>query len=86
MPFENEIATGESLLALQKSAALRDFEGIIAVRGDNYKKDPPPLMNVPQTIGYRSALSLSTAQTSLTKFGTASPARKPASLCFQLFL
>ncbi len=48
MPFENEIATGESLLALQKSAALRDFEGIIAVRGDNYKKDPPPLMNVPR--------------------------------------
>ena len=34
MPFENEIATGESLIALEKSAARGDFEGAIAVRSD----------------------------------------------------
>jgi hypothetical protein len=46
MPFENEIATGESLLALQKSVALRDFEGAIALRGGDYKSDPPPILTI----------------------------------------
>lgn len=49
MPFENEIATGESLLALQKSAALRDFEGVIAVRDQTVPRDPPPIISVPRT-------------------------------------
>ena len=46
MPFENEIATGESLLALQKSAALKEFEGVIAVRQDDLPRDPPPIVDV----------------------------------------
>lgn len=46
MPFENEIATGESLIALQKSAALRDFEGVIAVHDNEHPRDPPPIVNV----------------------------------------
>lgn len=49
MPFENEIATGESLLALQKSAALRDFEGIIAIRNEAAPKDAAPIVEVPRT-------------------------------------
>lgn len=46
MPFENEVATGESLLALQKSAALREFEGVISVRPDSVPRDPPPVVPV----------------------------------------
>ncbi len=49
MPFENEIATGESLIALQKSAALRDFEGIIALREDGAARDSPPIVDVPRS-------------------------------------
>jgi hypothetical protein len=49
MPFENEIATGESLLALQKSPALRDFEGVIAVHDNSEPRDPPPVVSVPRT-------------------------------------
>lgn len=45
MPYETEFATGESLIALQKSAALRDFEGIIAFT-DNFERDPPPIVNI----------------------------------------
>ena len=46
MPFENETATGESLIALQKSEALRDFEGVIAVRDEAHKKDPPQIAEI----------------------------------------
>jgi hypothetical protein len=49
MPFENEFATGESLIALQKSAALRDFEGVVAVRSNGEERDPPPLVAVPRS-------------------------------------
>jgi hypothetical protein len=49
MPYEDEVATGESLLALQKSAALRDFEGTIAFRGQANRKDGPPVVNVKRT-------------------------------------
>lgn len=46
MPFENESATGESLLALEKSIALREFEGAVAVRPANAERDPAPLVEV----------------------------------------
>lgn len=46
MPFENEIATGESLIALQKSASLRDFEGVIAIKDARHVNDPPPVVTV----------------------------------------
>jgi hypothetical protein len=49
MPFENEVATGESLISLEKSAALREFEGTIAVRADAVGRDPAPLVAVPRT-------------------------------------
>ncbi len=49
MPFENELATGESLIALQKSVALRDFEGTIAVHSSGAERDPPPIVKVPRT-------------------------------------
>lgn len=48
MPFENELATGESLIALQKSVALRDFEGVIALRSENYVPDTAPVVEVPR--------------------------------------
>lgn len=46
MPFENEVATGESLLALEKSLALKEFEGSVAVRPANAERDPAPLVEV----------------------------------------
>lgn len=46
MPYENEVATGESLLALQKSAALRDFEGVILVHTKAQTKDNVPISEV----------------------------------------
>lgn len=49
MPYENQFATGESLIALQKSAALRDFEGAIAVRNSDVPRDPPPIVQVQRT-------------------------------------
>jgi len=49
MPYEDEIATGESLLALQKSTTLRDFEGVIAVRDPNAPRDEPPVVAVDRT-------------------------------------
>jgi hypothetical protein len=49
MPFDKEIATGESLIALQKSAALREFEGVIAVRENEVPSDPPPIVKVERT-------------------------------------
>lgn len=44
MPYDNEFATGDSLLALQKSKALQEFEGIIRENSDNYQADPPPIV------------------------------------------
>src|SRR5690606_26306530 len=49
MPYENQFATGESLIALQKSTALRDFEGAIAVRNSDVPRDPPPIVQVQRT-------------------------------------
>ena len=49
MPFENEVATGESLIALQKSVALKEFEGSIAFRPDKVERDPAPLVAVPRS-------------------------------------
>jgi NurA domain len=49
MPFENEIATGESLIALQKSPALRDFEGFVALRDTQAPRDPAPIIDVPRS-------------------------------------
>src|SRR5262249_15139649 len=46
MPFDKEIATGESLLALQKSAALRDFEGVIAILDGTVDRDPAPVLEL----------------------------------------
>lgn len=46
MPYEGEFATGESLVALQRSEALRDFDGVIAVRDDDTPRDPPPIVEV----------------------------------------
>nr|WP_321510170.1 DNA double-strand break repair nuclease NurA [uncultured Hyphomonas sp.] len=48
MPYPEEIATGESLLALQKSEALKEFEGTIKV-SDGPQKDPPPIVDVSRT-------------------------------------
>jgi hypothetical protein len=45
MPYDKEFATGESLIALQKSAALRDFEGIISIT-DHFKRDQPPIVKL----------------------------------------
>lgn len=49
MPFEAEIATGESLLALEKSSALREFESTVVVRPNNSVRDPAPIVAVPRT-------------------------------------
>ena len=49
MAYENEIATGESLIALQKSAALREFEGVIAIRQSGEPQEPPPVIDIPRT-------------------------------------
>lgn len=49
MPFESEIATGESLIALQKSPALRDFEGVVVLRDDHAPRDPAPVVVVPRS-------------------------------------
>lgn len=46
MPYENEYASGESLLALQNSEALRNFDGEIAVR--NTCRTPPKPTEVPR--------------------------------------
>ena len=46
MPYENEFATGESLIALQKSDLLREFEGVIAVRDGHHPKDPAPIVTI----------------------------------------
>lgn len=45
MPYDQEIATGESLIALEKSATLREFEGMIVIR-DEISRDPPPVVSV----------------------------------------
>lgn len=46
MSFENEYASGDSLLALQHSEALRDFAGIIAPKPT--ERTPPVPLNVPR--------------------------------------
>lgn len=45
MPYDNEYATGESLIALQKSAALRDFEGVVSIQAER-QRDTPTLSNI----------------------------------------
>lgn len=49
MPFENEIATGESLIALEKSAALCGLKSTIKLRTDAAIRDTAPLAIVPQS-------------------------------------
>ena len=46
MPYDGEFATGESLLRLQKSKALSEFEGVIREINDDYQPDPPPIAEV----------------------------------------
>lgn len=47
MPFQGEIATGESLLSLQNSRAIKEFNA--AVRSmPNAERDEPPLVDVPR--------------------------------------
>lgn len=49
MPFEGEVATGESLLALEKSSALREFESAASVRANSHVRDPEPIVKVQRT-------------------------------------
>ena len=45
MPFDGEVATGESLLHIERSKALRDFDGIIRVR-EGVAPDPVNVVKV----------------------------------------
>lgn len=44
MPFMSEYATGESLLSLQNSEAVREFEGVVLT--EPRQVEPPPLIDV----------------------------------------
>lgn len=48
MPFQNEFATGESLLSLERSQALRDFKATIRSLPSNMQA-PLPIADVPRT-------------------------------------
>lgn len=48
MPYENEFANGESLIALQNSPVMKAFEGVIATRGEAEGRDPAPRVDIPR--------------------------------------
>jgi len=43
MPYENQFATGDSLIALDRSESVRNFDGIVAERIGNGPSTPPPI-------------------------------------------
>ena len=47
MPYEGEVASGESLIWLENSEALREFKGIIRQRDDGEQISPPPILSPP---------------------------------------
>lgn len=49
MPYEYEFASGDSLIALQKSKALSEFEGVIRVADEDRAKDPAPVVDCERT-------------------------------------
>ena len=52
MPFIGERATGEALLSLEASEAMRNFRGTIAVTGDGPPAMPPQVLHVPRKQGW----------------------------------
>lgn len=52
MPFNGERATGEALLSLEASEAMRNFRGTIAVTGDGLPPMPPQVLHVPRNHGW----------------------------------
>ena len=48
MPYEKEVASGDSLIWLENSRALREFKGIIRQREGQAKLLPPPMLSPPR--------------------------------------